>query len=180
MQNDTLHMHHTLGTFLYRYYTITMMWNSLCEVGWQSGQLIKTPFSFAIGTLTWTLIMLVSQPCHSFHIKKSLGPHVCTMYMYLGWNVGLSLIQCVKKISNTQSSWNKSFHSIFLKPPINYKSKHWLTARKLIAQKAVSISYNGSRGLSSTVTPRGLKKYNRIPTNAIGTKVQVKHVIHPK
>ena len=55
-----------------------------------------------------------------------------------------------------------------------------LTARKLIAQKAMRTSYKGSRGLSSTVTPRGLKKYNRIPTNAIGTKVHVKHVVHPK
>ena len=90
--------------------TITIMWSSQCEAGWQSGQHIKTPFSFAIWTLTWTLtwtlIMLVSQPWHSFYIKKFLGPHVndlhVQLYMYLGWDVGLSLIQCVKKfqISN--------------------------------------------------------------------------------
>ena len=55
-----------------------------------------------------------------------------------------------------------------------------LTVRKLIAQKAIRTSYNGNRGLSSTVTPGGLKKYNRTPAKAIGTKVQVKHVIHPK
>lgn len=29
MQNDTLHVYHTFGTFLCHYYTITMMWNSL-------------------------------------------------------------------------------------------------------------------------------------------------------
>lgn len=85
-------------------------------------------------------------------------------------------VQCTcilcKKISNILSGWNKSF--------VSSQVNSLLTARKLIAQKAISISYNGNRGLSSTVTPRGLKKYNRIPTNAIGTKVQVKHVIHPK
>ena len=49
-----------------------------------------------------------------------------------------------------------------------------------MAQKAIKTSYKGNKGLSSTVTPRGLKKYSKIPANAIGTKVHVKQVIHPK
>ena len=113
----TLHVYHTFGKFLCHYYTITMMWNSLSEVGWQSGQLTKTPFSFAIGTLTWTLIILVSQPCYNiFIIYKEISWPTC---MY---NVHVSRMKCgpfnytiCKKISNIQSSWNKSFVSIFFK-----------------------------------------------------------------